>query len=156
MHTKATSNLFLRGRMWHYSYITIHSFSSLGTVTTEMQPLLCVCILLLISRFECNYVFCRWGVNANMAHQLCAATWIGPLENLETNNTELGSQPWAAVLSTTGIASDVQFSVSLLLAAFKMCLWWSQKLSIIDSSWTSLPLSWKITAACEGRDAQSY
>lgn len=45
-----------------------------------------------------------------MAHQLFAATWIGPLENLETHNIELGSQPRAAVLSTTGIVSDVQFS----------------------------------------------
>jgi len=95
---------------------------------SEMQPLACVCILHLISRFECNYVFCRWGVNAGyMAHQLCAATWNGPLENLETNNIQLGAQPWAAVLSTTGIASDAQFSVWAYCKPLSKCVYVGDK-----------------------------
>lgn len=78
----------------------------------QCKPLACVRILHLISRFVCNYVFCRWGVNVGyMARQLQAATWNGPLENLETNNIQLGTHPWAAVLSTTGSISDVHFAV---------------------------------------------
>lgn len=100
-----------------------------------MQPLAFVCILHLISRFVCNYVFCRWGVNVGyMAHQLQAATWNGRLENLETNNIQLGTHPWAAVLSTTGIDSDVHYSVrSSCQPVFKTYLNWWQNLTIVIS-----------------------